>query len=91
MFPFRTEKKRYKGDLATVESQRNDLIPEEFPEGPYGAPILTQSLGKTTPWHSDQRASSAYGYENLELHEGMDRGYPGDRGVHDEDGEVENS
>ncbi len=34
MFPYRPEKKQSTTDLATVESQRNDLLPEEFPEGP---------------------------------------------------------
>lgn len=33
-------------DVSTVQSQRNDLTAEEFPEGPYGASIESESLGK---------------------------------------------
>jgi hypothetical protein len=75
-------------DLATVESQRNDLVPEEFPEGPYGSELLTSdTLGKSTPWRRDQRSPSPYTYENRELHEGMQRNYPGDHETHDESAE----
>ncbi|KIL41905.1 hypothetical protein SD70_04730 [Gordoniibacillus kamchatkensis] len=80
-------KKEYRDegtDLATVESQRNDLIPEEFPEGPYGTPLEVESLGKSSPWRRDQRSPDPYGYENRELHEGMQRNYPGDHETHDE-------
>jgi len=65
-------------DLATVESQRNDLIPEEFPEGPYGSDIASASLGKSKPWRIGQHRSSAFGYENKELHAGIARDYPGE-------------
>lgn len=64
-------------DLETVESQRNDLIPEEFPEGPYGTTMLSESLGKSTPWRVDQRPPNRFSYENRELHEGISRDYPG--------------
>lgn len=65
-------------DVSTVESQRNDLIPEEFPEGSYGSDLLTESLGKSTPWRINQRSSNPFGYENRTLHEGIDRNYPGE-------------
>lgn len=71
-------------DLATVESQRNDLIPEEFPEGPYGTSLPSESLGKSTPWREDQRPPNRFSYENRTLHEGMPRVYPGDHATHDE-------
>jgi hypothetical protein len=71
-------------DLATVESQRNDLIAEEFPEGPYGSSIITESLGKSTPWRRDQRPPNRFSYENREFHAGMPREYPGDHPTHDE-------
>ncbi|MBP1993483.1 hypothetical protein [Paenibacillus eucommiae] len=71
-------------DLATVESQRNDLAAEEFPEGPYGSSQLTESLGKSTPWRRDQRPPNRFVYENRELHEGLERVYPGDHKTHDE-------
>jgi hypothetical protein len=71
-------------DLATVESQRNDLTAEEFPEGPYGSPLMTESLGKSSPWRRDQRSPNTFSYENRELHEGLQRNYPGDHETHDE-------
>jgi len=89
MLPFRPEKKRPTTDLGTVESRRNDLIPEEFPEGAYGAPILSETLGKSEPWRDDQRSPHAYGYENREFHAGMDRDYPGDGDVPEKIGEDE--
>ncbi|MEF3312635.1 hypothetical protein PV433_27465 [Paenibacillus sp. GYB004] len=82
---FVTERPRQYRDLATVESQRNDLSAEEFPEGPYGADLLTESLGKSSPWRRDQRTQSAFTYENRLLHEGVDRGgYPGQHDTHDD-------
>nr|WP_308639927.1 hypothetical protein [Paenibacillus silvisoli] len=68
-------------DLATVESQRNDLIAQEFPEGPYGSTIIPAKLGKSTPWREDQRSSNRFDYENRTLHAGLDRDYPGDQGA----------
>ena len=43
---FKKEKRGEYTDLAVVESQRNDLTAEEFPEGPYGSPLLVETLGK---------------------------------------------
>uniref|UniRef100_A0A4Y8Q1Z8 Cytosolic protein n=1 Tax=Paenibacillus athensensis TaxID=1967502 RepID=A0A4Y8Q1Z8_9BACL len=71
-------------DLATVESQRNDLVAEEFPDGPYGTPLPVESLGKSTPWREDQRPPNRFSYENRELHEGLQRNFPGDHETHDE-------
>ncbi|SHE14242.1 Uncharacterised protein [Chlamydia abortus] len=71
-------------DLDTVESQRNDLTAEEFPEGPYGSSLLTESLGKSSPWREDQRPPNTYNYENRELHEGIQRNFPEDHETHDE-------
>ncbi|WP_372663225.1 hypothetical protein [Cohnella sp.] len=76
---FMEEQRTKNVDLATVESQRNDLIAEEFPEGPYGSPMITESLGKTTPWRIDQRPPNRFDYENRELHAGLERDYPGDQ------------
>jgi hypothetical protein len=81
MFPFRPEKKQPTTDLATVESQRNDLTAEEFPEGPYGSTMLVESLGKSTPWREDQRPPNRFSYENRELHAGLERNYPGDHDI----------
>ncbi|MFC5468710.1 hypothetical protein ACFPPD_08240 [Cohnella suwonensis] len=85
MFPFRKERKQATTDLKTVESRRNDLAPEEFPEGPYGfSAEFSETLGKSTPWRDDQRPPNPFSYENRELHAGLDRGYPGDHEVHSE-------
>ncbi|XEC93440.1 hypothetical protein AB6A23_18995 [Paenibacillus tarimensis] len=74
------EKKRKYTDFANVESSRNDLMAEEFPEGPYGADLITESLGKSSIWREDQRPPNRFDYENRELHEGLERGYDGDGG-----------
>ncbi|TBL70117.1 hypothetical protein EYB31_34065 [Paenibacillus thalictri] len=71
-------------DLSTVESQRNDLAPEEFPEGPYGSDLVSDMLGKSSPWRPEQRPQSAFTYENRELHADMPREYPGDHETHTE-------
>ncbi|OMF35929.1 hypothetical protein BK133_09560 [Paenibacillus sp. FSL H8-0548] len=65
-------------DVSTVESQRNDLIPEEFPEGPYGSDLMLESLGKSAPWRIDQRSSNRFSYENRALHVDLPRDYPGE-------------
>ncbi|WP_438350920.1 hypothetical protein ACP8HI_09885 [Paenibacillus sp. FA6] len=77
---FINEQRRQYTDLATVESQRNDLVAEEFSDGPYGSPINAESLGKSTPWRIDQRPPNRFDYENRELHAGTEREYPGDQG-----------
>lgn len=83
---FKKERRREYTDLQTVESQRNDLAAEEFPEGAYGSTLLVESLGKSSPWRDDQRPPNRFVYENRELHEGLDREYPGDHPIHDENG-----
>jgi hypothetical protein len=84
MARFKKEKSKPYTDLATVESGRNDLTAEEFPEGPYGSIINYETLGKSVPWRQDQRPPNSFTYENRELHEGLDRDYPGDHETHDE-------
>lgn len=81
---FLPEKKQPDQDLSTVLSQRNDLTAEEFPEGPYGASLPVETLGKSTPWRDDQRSPNSHMYENREFHAGLERGYPGDHDLHDE-------
>jgi hypothetical protein len=81
---FKKEDRQPYTDLATVESQRNDLTAEEFPEGPYGSNINPENLGKSTPWRRDQRPPNQFTYENRELHEGLERDYPPDHETHDE-------
>ncbi|WP_159882639.1 hypothetical protein [Paenibacillus puerhi] len=76
-------------DFETVESARNDLTAEEFPEGPYGSDLLTESLGKSSPWRADQRSQNRFSYENRQLHAGLPRDYPGDHRMHDSSEEDE--
>lgn len=88
---FIKEERNQYTDFKTVESQRNDLIAEEFPEGPYGSSQLTESLGKSSPWREDQRPPNRFTYENRELHAGLSRDYPGDHPTHDgeDDGQIQ--
>jgi hypothetical protein len=80
------ERHRYT-DFKSVESQRNDLTAEEFPEGPYGSSLEMGSLGKSTPWREDQRPPNTFTYENRELHAGRSREYPGAHPTHDSTGD----
>jgi hypothetical protein len=80
---FLQEERQAYTDVSTVESQRNDLVLEEFPEGPYGSALMSESLGKSSTWRVDQRTAHRFDYENHELHEGEVRDYPG-QDVYDE-------
>ncbi|ANA81561.1 hypothetical protein PVOR_10614 [Paenibacillus vortex V453] len=75
---FEKEERSEATDLSTVESQRNDLAPEEFPEGPYGSDLRSESLGKSSPWRADQRPPNRFDYEDRNLHMGIKRDYPGE-------------
>ncbi|MFF2483710.1 hypothetical protein [Paenibacillus sp. NPDC058071] len=65
-------------ELSTVESQRNELVPEEFPEGPAGSSLSSDTLGKSGPWQDGQKRIKRFSYENRSLHDGLLRDYPGD-------------
>lgn len=75
---FEKEERAEFTDLSTVESQRNDLTAEEFPEGPYGSSLRTETLGKSSPWRKDQRPPNRFDYEDRNLHMGIEREYPGE-------------
>ncbi|ADU31660.1 hypothetical protein [Evansella cellulosilytica] len=70
-------------DFIAVEKNKNEIIPEATPEGPYGSPI-EGTLGKNSPWKEDQQAISAFTYENRNLHEGLERKDPGAHPTHDD-------
>ena len=80
---FKKERRSDFTDVSTVESQRNDLTAEEFPEGPYGSDLIVESLGKSTPWRQDQRSNNRFAYENRTFHEGLPRIYPQSHLTHD--------
>lgn len=72
------------GDFGVVQSQRNEILPEEFPEGPYGSLRNESRLGKSAPWEEGQRSKSAYTYETREAHEDLQRLVPGAHPLHDD-------
>ncbi|MFA8437412.1 hypothetical protein [Pueribacillus sp. YX66] len=79
----RGERNKY-SDFVPVEKMHNEIIPEDFPEGPYGSPI-NRRLGKSTPFGPDQHAKSNFAYENKNLHEGLPRQYPVSHPPHDDE------
>ncbi|MBM7583499.1 hypothetical protein JOC86_000036 [Bacillus pakistanensis] len=73
-------------DVSNVETQRNFLTSEEYPEGPYGSPIgkHEEVENKSTPWQEEQQYYSAFTYENRNLHQDLPRQVPGAHQTHDE-------
>ncbi|MBS4220853.1 cytosolic protein [Bacillus sp. FJAT-49711] len=73
-------------DLSNVADQRNYIIPEELPEGAYGAPRGedTPVENKSTPWEEGQRSYSAFNYEFKSMHEGHPRKGPNAHITHDD-------
>ncbi|UJL45188.1 hypothetical protein KFZ58_12295 [Virgibacillus sp. NKC19-16] len=81
------EKKNY-SDFSNVDSRRNTLIPEEYPEGPFGSTIHKDEKveGKSTPWREGQKRDSAFVYPDRDLHDDLPRQTPGAHPLHDEPG-----
>lgn len=73
--------KKY-SDFSNVTQMKNELIPEEFPEGAFGSPINAKS--KSTPWKKGQHRQSAYVYPDKEQHDDLPRQAPGAHPLHDE-------
>lgn len=73
-------------DFSNVETQRNFLVPEQTPEGPYGSPFLKDDpiQTKSTPWQKGQQYYSAFAYENRTLHQNMPRQMDGAHPTHDD-------
>jgi hypothetical protein len=84
MAKFKEERRSDYTDLSTVESQRNDLTGEEFPEGPYGSSLRVETLGKSTPWREDQRPPNSFSYEDRTFHEALPREFPAAHLTNDE-------
>ena len=66
-------------DVSTVQNMKHDIIPEEYPEGPYGSPIreMEPVEGKSTPWEKGQKSISPFAYSQKDLHEHTPRQTPG--------------
>lgn len=73
-------------DFSTVETMKNFLTFEEFPEGPYGSPIRKEDPVelKSTPWEEGQRTYSNFNYEFKSMHQDLPRKYPGAHPTHDD-------
>ncbi|MBM7553121.1 hypothetical protein [Thalassobacillus pellis] len=73
-------------DFSNVETQRNFLTAEEFPEGPFGAEKGKEVPveNKDTPWKDGQQYYSNSTFENRNLHEGMPRQFPQAHVPHDD-------
>lgn len=83
------DKKKF-SDFSNVRNQKNHLIPEEFPEGPFGSSINKNEPveGKSTPWEDGQRRQSAFVYPYKELHEDLPRQIDGAHPIHDHPDDV---
>ncbi|MGD6842770.1 cytosolic protein [Bacillus infantis] len=79
------EKETYT-DFSNVETQRNFLVPETLPEGPYGSPRGKDEPveNKSTPWREGQRYYSAFNYEFKSLHQNLPRQMEGAHPTHDD-------
>jgi hypothetical protein len=74
-------------DFSNVETQRNFLTAEEYPEGPYGHPEGDDEPveNKSTPWQEGQQFYSNLAYEFRNQHQDLPRQFPGAHHTHDDD------
>ena len=81
----REEKRKY-SDFASVKKMRDQLIPEEFPEGSYGSSLNKQVApeSKSTPWIEGQYRDSAYVFPDKSQHDNLPRQADGAHPIHDE-------
>lgn len=79
-------RKREFSDVTNAKKMKEELIPEEFPDGPFGSPIRAEERPelKSTPWIEGQRRKSAFTYEDKEAHDDLPRQMPGSHPLHDE-------
>lgn len=73
-------------NFSNVEKMKNYIIPEEFPEGPYGSDNKKNNPveNKSTPWRKEQRSYSAFNYEFKSLHQNLPRQIDGAHSPHDD-------
>jgi len=76
-------------DFPNVDKWKNELIPEEFPEGPLGSAINKEEpvQSKSTPWREGQKRTSNFVYPDEEQHHDLPRQLDGAHPLHDEPGE----
>ena len=81
----REEKRKYY-DMISSRRKKNQLIPEEFPEGAYGSAIneAVPVEGKSTPWEEGQYRESAYVFPHKSQHDDLPRQADGAHPIHDE-------
>lgn len=79
------KQKHYRERMAPSDQYDLEIIPEEFPEGPFGSPINKDKKvsGKSTPWKQGQRRASAYVYPDKDQHDDLPRQYPDAHPLHD--------
>lgn len=79
------EKKRFE-DMESYKRMKDQLIPEEFPEGPYGSSFQNDAPveRKSTPWEEGQYRESAYVYPDKSQHDDLPRQIDGAHPLHDE-------
>lgn len=80
------KEKRY-NDVESVKRMKNQLIPEEFPEGAYGSSINKDEPveAKSTPWQEGQYRESAYVFPHKTQHDNLPRQADGAHPIHDEE------
>ncbi|MBC6973817.1 hypothetical protein H9I32_16070 [Bacillus sp. Xin] len=75
MFHLSPKKDEQYTDVTAAEARHEYIIPEEFPEGPYGS-STNRNLGKSTPWEKDQKTHKAFSYEYEKQYEETEQQYP---------------
>lgn len=59
--------------LSTDHDHLHSRTLEEFPDGPYGSPLLLESLGKSSDWDTGEHVAPRFSYENKDLHDDLPR------------------
>ncbi|WP_174728356.1 cytosolic protein [Mesobacillus harenae] len=73
-------------DFSNVETLKNFLTSEEFPEGPFGSPIRKDApvQNKADKWEEGQRFYTPFNYEFKNLHQNLPRQMEGAHPTHDD-------
>lgn len=72
--------------LSTDDNQKDIVVPEEFPDGPFGSAIRKHDPveRKSTKWRKSQQSISAYTYYDKDQHDDLPRRMPSSHPLHDE-------